>query len=421
MSAAVIRGGLWLSLSFLSGGFLRFVQLVFLSRMLTGEDFGKYQFFFSVVNLLSIFSLPEMEIAIVRSAAQGDDSFLISGIRQKIRTSLIGVLCLVTFAYMYRVEDLFYTSAIASCLFFPFYFGFTPVTSYFYGKENYRKGALFRVAIEVCRNGTFVALVALTQSLWLSMLGMMALVSFLHWKLYGIATDGLTPPIKKNENVRYGFHLTLISLPKYLFPHLDKLFVGLFLGYQAVSFYSCSMTLIYYFHDLSKRLVYLLIPKFSRIVWSDAQAIKRMLWALFACIVLLVWVSIALLPWLIPFLFSEAFRPAVPYCQWAMVSLCFSLPSMILVSFFQAQQGTTILYLYQYGVTVLFIGLLLFALKVGGLQEVIYGKIAAEACGLGYLLSLFLIKSRVPQVEKSGSVPSSLEPLPRLVPVDDEE
>jgi O-antigen/teichoic acid export membrane protein len=389
-----IKGSFWAGVGQLSFGLLRFLQLLILAHLVDKQFFGEFQFILSVLAVVLVSSLPGIDTAIVQSVSNGYGHSLISGVSAKIRWSLFGSLALLLTAVFFKFFmplDFWHVFAFAA-LVFPLYAGFAGVASYYRGKEDFRSAALCEVVINLA-GFAGVMVVLFVQSLLAMTLSMMLLVAFVSWVLYARAASKVSGASKDAHLVSYGVNLTLMSLMAYVAMYVDRFIVAGLLGFENLAVYSIAVS-ITLFLALSGRLFgMVLLPKMSRARPDQIGRIKRVFWLFFLVVAGFSALVALSLPFVWPFLFSK-YAEALPYAQFSMAYAAFFLPSSVLLSYFQGQKKTKLLYAYNISSGILSLVLLAVLVPFFGIWGAVSSKIILGILGFAFTVIAFYVSCR---------------------------
>ena len=388
-----VRGGFWLGLSYSFHTLMRLVLIVFLARFFDKQFYGEYQFFINALAIAGFFALPGMETAITQSVANGYNSSLIFGTRAKLKWSFLGsvfLLCIAGFFKFIRPEPFWHVFVFAALL-FPVFSGFNGVFGYFLGKENFRKSALFGMFAEFV--GVLATILAsFTGSLFIIVLAYMVSSTIAVLLVFLFERRKVKPVPVDPGVVAYGRDMTFMNVFNYISPFLDRFVIAFVMGFESLAVYAIAMAIVPHLSYGGRLFSLLLLPKFSRESPGHAGKIKKLFWWFCLGCVFLVVVLIAVLPWLIPLLFSEKYAESVFFAQIACLYLIFFMPSSIIYSYFQGRKRVRLLYAYNLGLGVLNLVLLGVFIPLLGVMGAIVSKIALGILGFIFLVISFYRK-----------------------------
>ena len=142
----------------LDGFFLNII----LVRYLSLEDLGNYKIFFSVLNILIIFSINGLNTSVSRSAAKKYNRFFITATKISAIVSFLGTMIMIVLALTYYRGSGVKWPLLYACLFVPVYFGFNIWEAFYYGEKKFRLIFLTNLVLAVIRFGTCVSILYLS-------------------------------------------------------------------------------------------------------------------------------------------------------------------------------------------------------------------------------------------------------------------
>ena len=115
------------------------LSLIF-TRLSTPEMYGQYQYIVSILGVIALFSLPGMNVAIVRASAQGFDRTLWEGTKTRLRFAFLGSVALAVIAGLlaYQGRPAMARAALISAVLFPLLSPLDSYLSYLNGKRQFR-------------------------------------------------------------------------------------------------------------------------------------------------------------------------------------------------------------------------------------------------------------------------------------------
>ena len=132
----IAKHGAFLTLGNIIGIISSFLLSIAFAQLLPKETFGQYKYILSIMSLLAIFSLEGMNKAIIRSVAMGIEGVFKSGLKTKIKWSLIGSILSIGLAifFWFRGNVEFTISFLIISLFLPIIKGSASFEAYLSGK-----------------------------------------------------------------------------------------------------------------------------------------------------------------------------------------------------------------------------------------------------------------------------------------------
>ena len=203
--------------------------------------FGEYNLLLSIVSLVSIVSLPGLNISLLRSVGRGYDNSLNQAVRTRLKWSLLGIPVLIATAYYYslRGSDTFPSALLVAAIFFPFLQSFQTTLTFFQAKKRFDIQAIFVSAASLA-TGLLVGLaVYLRLSLLIILAGyflgntVSAIFSFVYSQRLVAAKNR-----KDNDLLPYGYFLTAVNILPTVASQLGQILLASYLGVEKLAIFA---------------------------------------------------------------------------------------------------------------------------------------------------------------------------------------
>lgn len=138
---SIVRGNhFWISIRYAILSLSGFLISIVFARLGDKEMYGSYQYVFSLVSLVSVFSIPGISLSALRSVAYGNTGAVSRAVKTSILFSFIGSIVLVLVALFQYSKGMMVlgTSFLITASFFPFFYGFTPWYTFYEGRKNFQ-------------------------------------------------------------------------------------------------------------------------------------------------------------------------------------------------------------------------------------------------------------------------------------------
>lgn len=351
-----------------------------LARLLSKETYGQYNYFFSIISILTISALPGMGAAIAHTVANGRDRILVQSTRTRFKWSLIGaaVCILVGIYYYFHGEVLLGKCFLIGSLFFPAYTSFDGFYAFLYGRRRFDLSAKYRSIYWAVLTLAVIITVYFVRDLWWIIIVYLATAALLlsAFLFNTIKTSNLSS-IEDKTAIIYGKQLTGIQAISIAALQFDKLIVGTALGYSELAVYSIAVMITNLPTTLLTSLSQTIFPKAATMGEKVAYGeIKRRLPWLLAGMVIVCGIGALLCPYVIPWLYSNKYQDSVLYTQLLFIPVILGTMATVLRrGALQAQKKTKELFKLNMSVSIFeLIALVAFALKFG-----ILGIVVAKA------------------------------------------
>lgn len=305
---------------------LGFAATYFLVRAISVEQYGQYNFVIGAVGLLSIFSLTEMNNAVMQSIARGFYGTYRIALLKSLLFSLIGVFTLWGLAayYFFANQNSELAAALAlSGVIFPFLKAMTQWKSLRMAEHRFKEltriegfnSALTSIAI-------IVSALFIPQNYLIPVLAFLAIPAIRN--VFALSGDLKNIPKGsecENGSVEYGIKASLFSAIGQVAIHLDRVILFFFLPPTSVAMFSAADRLSDIFKSLTQDIAGAMGPKLAKQKSYTKKLDHFFLlfsWAMGACLVTF---SFTFLPDVFLLIFSDKYIDAVPYAQALMCSV----------------------------------------------------------------------------------------------------
>ena len=353
---------------------------VVLARLLPKEDYGQYNYFFSIIGILAISALPGMGVAFMQAAANKFDRVFIKGTKVRLKWSLSGaVLCLLIGTYYYyHGETSLGICFMVSSLFLPFYASFDGFYPFLQGRQRFDLSAKYRAIYWIVLTLVVILTVYVTEDfLWVIIVYLATATTLEVVFLFKtIRTSNLSDG-EDEAAITYGKKLTGIQAIGIAALRFDKLIIGVALGYSELAAYSIATMIANLPTVLLASVSQTIFPKTAtmdeKVAYSEVK--RRLPWLL-AGMVIVCGIGALLCPYVIPWLYSSKYLDSVLYTQLLFIPMILgTLATVLRRGALQAQRKTRELFKLNLSVSVFeLMAMVLLALNFG-----IIGIVAAKA------------------------------------------
>ncbi len=345
----IMRGGFWLGLDNVVSVVASTILTVVFANTIPKETYGSYRYILSVFGILSIATLPNMNLALSTAVAKGEDGIFKKALATRIRWGLVGGLVgigLGVYQFAHQHLELGIAFAIMGII-LPFMDSLNLYEGFLRGKKLFNIQSRYSIITRLV--STVVLIITLYQT---SSVIYLLLAFFLPYIVMRLIFYRLTlrkfptSDIKGNEStLAYGKHLSVIQLLGVLVNYLDNVLIFHYLGAVPLAIYSIAMAPIKKIQQAFSVIPDLALPKFSaRSIEETKRTLPRQIGKAFVVVIS----GAALYALLAPKIFSTFFaqyKDSVIYSQWLTLILL-ALPFSLLYTVFQAHARKKEIYIY---------------------------------------------------------------------------
>jgi O-antigen/teichoic acid export membrane protein len=332
------------------------------ARFLPKETYGAWRYLLSMTAILSIFSLPGMDTALIRSIAKGYEKMLLFCAKVKLKWGLIGTIIsfAISFWYLSHQNIALGISFFIAGIFLPLLNAFQIFLPFWQGKQRFDIQSKYLILTTFFPSLILVLTLLLTNNLIFIAFSFFFSYSIFKYLFFKLTTKSIKDQKgEEKETIAFGKHLTLIQSTALFSNQIDKIIIWQILGPASLAIYSFAWFPIIRIQELIP-IIPLALPKLSK---KSKEEIKR---SVFEKFLKLFFVSLSfsfLFILLVPYfykIFFPNYLESVIYAR--ILALIFVLlPFSLFGASFLAQARKKELYIIQISTPILKI-LLFFAL-----------------------------------------------------------
>lgn len=362
---------------------LAVVVTVVLVRLLTQDEFGRYQFIVTMVGLCCAFTLPGMQRAIIQSVARGHLGTFNAGTRITLRFSLIGSAVLLAVAggsYLYGQHGQALAFAITAVL-FPGAYGLNQWQSLQIGKRDFRTSSI-RGSVGVIGSSVAVMAVALAgfgslPFLVAAAFGVLAVQNIFQQRR-AAASVGSGQTVEEGS-LQYGLSSSVWEGVNILVNWVDRLLLFALGSPHLLAVYAVADRIPEVIKANMNEVMSVLTPRFARQGSYSDRLSRRFDWLSVVAAVGIGVFAVFVVPWLIPVLYTDGYGESVLLCQLILASVAIQCFAMVKYAYIGARLDVA---------SVRFITLWSAVLKIGASGVLVwkFGAIGAAVSSVVYRL-----------------------------------
>ena len=320
-----LNGGWVLGLN-LARQLLGLVLIAVLVRVFNKESFGQYQFVVASLGTASIFALTGMQNAITQSVARGFDGTFRVSITVVFLSSLLGSLVLVGLAIQqwYADQSALFVALLVAAGLFPFSIALQNWISYQSGKEQFRQNAIYQsigYAASYLLTISVVLMMPAPNYLVVILVtnGVMAIQNV--WNTYRIyQTIPKDAPVEAGA-ITYGLKTSLYGAVNIVGNYMDKFLLFFLVSPETLAVFIIAERIPELLKNYLQAVRNVLVPEFARKAAFTKSMDRKLNLASLLISAGVIFLALAVIPWFIPFAFTNAYDDAVFYCQLLLGSL----------------------------------------------------------------------------------------------------
>ncbi len=272
----LIKGEAWLILGKAINTIVVFTTAWAWANWIDKGIYGNYQYILSLVGIVSIFSLPEMEAAVIQAVARNFEGSFIKGFKTKLKWGLLGsLLTLIIAGYYFFQGNLNLSLALLVVALFLFLFNASlAYTGFLTGKRLFSVQVKYDSITQITAGAIMLLTLFLIKKIFFNWPG--HIILFLIISVYFISRTSLRffffmktktrflPNTKEDpETVSYGKKLSFSGIIDVLSSSLDKILLFHYLGAVELAVYAFAVLVPQQINVFLKHIGALALPKFS--------------------------------------------------------------------------------------------------------------------------------------------------------------
>ncbi len=383
------RGGFWWIFGRVLIFLISLATLTAFAHWFPKETYGAYQYILSMIGILSIFALPGMNIALVRTVARGYEKMIYPCAKTKIKWGLVGsgIGLIISFWYLFHQNFILGISFLIVGVFLPFSKTLNLFLPFWQGKKRFDIQSKYSILLNFLAALTLIPVIFLTNDLILIVFTYFASRTLLEAILFKSTLKKIKNQGTEKETISFGKHLTLIKTISTFANRIDKIIIWQFLGPTSVAIYSFAQLPISRLQQLIP-ISSLALPKVSE---KNVKEIKKGIFKKFSKLFLvsiplsLFFILIAPYPYKILF---PTYLESIVYFQVLALILIF-IPFKLLGASLVAEMRKKELYIIRFATPSLKIILFLVLIPFYGIWGIIAAILISKIFNGGLVLYFF--------------------------------
>lgn len=269
------HGSFWLTTGQFFSGLIAFLTSIAFANWLNPEIYGTYRYLLSAYSILALLAMPGMGVAVTQSVSRGFDQSLISGVKEKKRWGIFGLLVSVivgAFYFFIKNEPTIAWGFIIMGIAIPIIEPYSLYVNFLEGKKKFRASAVSDMAYNLLYSCSITATLFFAPRLFPLLIvyfGAFAVFRFIIFKKIESTieqSDETDTEIKSYAKKTNLFHIfSALSL------YLDKIILFQILGPVDVAIFSFAQAIPERIKSLFRSTRALSLPKFANKTKAEIQ------------------------------------------------------------------------------------------------------------------------------------------------------
>ena len=268
----LVHGGFWIMMGKVIFFLLSFLTLLAFSHWVTKDTYGTYQYVISVMGVASIASLPGVNVAMIKSVAQGKEGSFMQGIHARIRFATIGSVCLLVVSAYYFAQHGYILGAtfLATSIFLPFMQSSDSFEYFWNGRKNFKRATWYLIITTAVPAFLLIATLWKTSNILYITLILLIANTASRWIAVYVTHSYVENTIPDEHLLSLGKSLTLVQGIDMISGYIDKIFLWKFTTPASVAIYSFAQIPILKAQQITP-IQMLALPKLSNKNISDEK------------------------------------------------------------------------------------------------------------------------------------------------------
>lgn len=384
-----------LAIASLDGFFLN----VLLVRFLGFEDLGNYKLFFSVLNILVLFSINGLGVSVTKAVAKRFKGFFKKAVTVSALFSLIASAILIVLAFSYYKDSSIKWALLLASFIVPIYYGFNTWEPYYYGERRFKTVFLLNTMIGGTRFVVCAAILFFYRSYFFTIIAYLLILSvyniiFFFWIIKRIKPEKIDKE-KEKDYLKHGFRLTGSSAISVIATNIERIILDTVSGATMVGIYSVVTVFPTFIKNSLKTLVN--VPTIKLAAHPEKEnriIIKKGLILIFLSGIMILAVFWFIIPFLLTLFFKVDDPGMIRYGRLLLIPLVF-MPANLTIKYLASYQGSGVSVLKLYtSVDAIKLALLVIFVPLYKIDGIIVALILAEFFTFLILLIWFLRSNR---------------------------
>ena len=235
-----VGNGFWVACRYLTISVAGLIISIAFTRLGTKELLGQYQFVLSVMAFLSIFSLPGLNISVLKSISQGQDAGLIKAVKMSFLASLFGSPIIIGYGILkifQGVDIVLGATLILAGVLFAFFYAPNTWYAFYEGKSQFFPVSMRMIIVNIFSAiGLVMGLYAELNVFWMILIYLL-INSVFHWIFFFEVIRKIKDKSRSLLDKKYGLHVSVQKFVYGLSNNIPPLAISFLFGFDFVAVY----------------------------------------------------------------------------------------------------------------------------------------------------------------------------------------
>ncbi|HHD92218.1 MAG TPA: hypothetical protein ENL06_01160 [Candidatus Portnoybacteria bacterium] len=334
------KSGFWLGLNNFFQMISVFAISVIFANLLDPATYGQYKYLVSLFGILSVFSLPAINMTLIQSVARGYEGNLEKSFWEKLKWSCLGSLIAIILGFYYFWKGNFSLAlpVFLAAMFLPVFQASNIYVTFLNAQKLFKDQVKYTLINRTIFVVGIILVLFLTRNIFWIFFTYLFLNSLTNFSLYYWVKNKIKHNQKiDSQSINYGKHLSFLGLVGGLTSYLDKILIFHYLGAAPLAIFSFALSPITQTRGILNNLPILAVPKLAQKSIPEIETtIKKRFWQTLILGTIIAVFYVLLIPYLF-YIFYPKYIASIYYSQIMAILIVLSLPLFYLSSIVQAK------------------------------------------------------------------------------------
>lgn len=264
----LVKNSFWTGIGKFFSSISGLIILIVLTRFVSKDIVGQYNFFLSILAIIAIFSIPGLNTSTIEAVAKGNDGVYKKTFHIKLKWSLLGTLFLfLTSLYFYFIKnssDLSLAFLLAGFL-FPFQYSPNFWKSFLIAKQKFKLLNIFSSIQSILYLLAMILTIIFSKGNFIYIILTYFVIQIIPTAIFYLLSQKHIKNDNENSDWKeYGFFLTKMQILNLLTSNLDSIMIGIFIDMKSLAIYSVGKKMITSLQGLIKEFSNIYLAKIAK-------------------------------------------------------------------------------------------------------------------------------------------------------------
>lgn len=264
----LFKNSFWTSIGKFFSTISGVLVLIFLTRYVSKDIVGQYNFYLSILAIIAIFSIPGLNTSTIETVAKNNDGVYKKAVKTSFKWSWLGSLVLVLIAmyfYFLKNEQTLSLASLITAFLFPFLYAPNTWRSFLIGKQKFKQLNFLSSLQSILYLSAMILVIIFSHGnlIWIISIYLFIQI-FANIFSYFFSQRYIQNNNENNDWKSYGFFLTKMQILSLVSANIDKIVIGVFMNMETLAIYSVARKMITSLQGLIKEFLNIYSAKIAK-------------------------------------------------------------------------------------------------------------------------------------------------------------